>query len=154
MDTKKIVQSLVDKISAMDYGDTITHMDIERVTGISRHSPKYGSVMSRAKRQLQEEGKMIVNVWNVGYRVLEPDEYSQQAISRIVTGGKWITKGKKVLHHAPVAKMSEGGRRTHQLVSDRTMILEAAVAGAATEVRMLGKKRNPYLPENIQSTRP
>jgi len=150
LDTKKTVQNLVEKISSMDYGETVTHMDIECITGISRHSSKYGSILSRAKRQLQEEGKMIVSVWNVGYRVLEPDEYSKQAISSIISGGRRITAGKQVLQNAPTAKMTEDGRRTHQLISDRVMILEAAVAGASTEVRMLSNKHNPMLPKNIQ----
>jgi len=151
MNTQKAIQNLVDKIFTMNYGDTITHAEIAQITGLPRYSSKYRSIVSRAKSQLQSEGKMIANVWKVGYRVVNPDEYSQQAISRIVSGGRRITAGKQVLQDAPVAKMTVEGRRTHQLVYDRTMILEAAVVGATTEVRMLGHKRNPLLPENIQS---
>lgn len=150
MDNQKSIKDLVDFIAQKEYGSQISHKEIEKIICVPYRMQKYNSIVASAKKHLLSEGKMITSVRGYGYQIVPPDDYSHKAVRKIISGGRRISAGKRVLQCAPIKHMTEDGKRTHQLISDRVRILEAAVAGATTEVRMLDHKRNPLLPENIQ----
>ena len=107
-------------------------------------TPSAKTSMQAVLKKLLDCGKMIANVRGVGYRVVDPDDYTLQSAKCVVSGAKKINKGTKILSNAPVCDMSDEGRRKYNAVADRVKILQAAVSGARVEINMLSSKReNP-----------
>lgn len=143
-------QILIQQICNMHYGDIILHSEIETIICEKYGTSKYGSIIAKVKRHVQSRGKMIKSVHGKGYCLVNPDDYSRCAVSKIVSGGRRITAGHRILQDAPLEDMSQNGRIIHRNVSDRVTILHAAITGATVEVKKLSNKNNPLLPENIQ----
>ena len=146
---KKKWELLYDHVMEADYGSIISHQEISHIIGESHNSNKYGTIINRAKKSLLAQGRLIESVRGVGYRVIEPDDYSGKSISVFRQGFNKLKKASDLLAYAPVASMSEEGRLIHQNVTDRVKILHAAVAGGCTEINLLARKQSAFLPENV-----
>ena len=141
MNRQEKINKIVNDFLGREYGELISHSEIEGIIGEKRESSAYRSVMTVAKKRLVESGKMVENVFGVGYRVVVPDEYTGHSVKTVISGAKRIDQGVKILRHAPVKDMSMEGVQVYNLVNDRVSILQAKMAGAKVEISMLGRKR-------------
>jgi hypothetical protein len=140
------IKALVDAIINEDYGKTVDHWKIASVIEESYGSLQYRQIVSRAKKELRDNGKMIVSVFGVGYRVVAPDEYVDQSAKCIEDGARRVDIGVKILANAPVKDMTQAGAQRYFAVSDKIQIVQAALHGAKVEIKMLSSKReNPLL---------
>ena len=144
MNRQEKVKALVDAFSNEEYGATIEHWKIADIIEEVVGTQQYRDIVDKAKRELLDSGKMITNVYKVGYRVVNPDEYTDQSARCVVSGARKIDKGTRILENAPVKDMTQYGVQKYNTVSDRIRILQAAVCGAQVEIKMLNSKReNP-----------
>lgn len=141
MQTNKQVEKLVNYIMNKEYGDIIYHQEIASLLGMQYGSHQYRSTVNAAKKKLLEAGKMIDCVRKSGYKVLEPDNYTDSSVKEVVAGARRIDKGAKIMRHAPVKDMSSVGLESYNRVNDRLHILQAAIAGSKVEITMLSQKR-------------
>lgn len=138
------VKALVELFANEKYGATVEHFKIAATIGEHYGSQNYTQIVAKAKKELLDSGKMITSVFGVGYRVVNPDEYTDQSARCVVLGARRIDKGMKILDNAPVQDMTQDGVQKYNTVSDRLHILRAAVTGAKVEIKMLNAKReNP-----------
>ena len=141
MNRKDKIKAAVDLVMSRNYGDVITHQEFIAVMHECGLTPTYRDAITAASKKCVDCGKMIESVHGIGYRVVNPDDYTGQSLKCIMSGAKKIDNGAKILSHAPVNQMSQAGLEAHNKVSDRMMILQASLAGAKVELRMLGTKR-------------
>ena len=149
---EKAVQSLCGYILTVEYGTVIPTSMIEHVTGISkeRTAALYFRVIKKVKEELKNDhSKAIEAVNGIGYRLVPPDEYTDYSLGYIKRGMSTMSRGTSQLRHAPVSEMSDINRQIYRNVADRINLLEAAMKGTKTELRVLtDKKRHPFLIEN------
>ena len=136
------VKALTEAFANAEYGTTLEHFKIAKIIGERVNTQEYRQIVSRAKKELIDSGKMIASVFGVGYRVVYPDEYVDQSAKCVVSGARKISKGTRILEHAPVKDMTQSGVQRYNTINDRINILQAAVCGAKVEIKMLTKKRD------------
>ena len=142
---------LFEQISSLNYGDVISHQSIDKIIGVPYGSQKYNAIIQKTKRLLSSKtGKILENIRKEGYRIVTPDDYVDQSLKHYKRGFKEIEKGTKTLSYAPVADMSEEGRSIYRRVNDRAAMLHASMKGTMVELKTLGKKNHPFLPENMK----
>lgn len=138
------VKALVEAIVDQPYGTLFEHYKISSIIGVPYGTQSYGEIISRAKKELLNSGKMIVSVWKVGYRIADPDEYVDQSAKKVVRGAHQVDIGVRILDYAPVKDMTSDGIQKYNVYADRMRIMQASVHGAKVELKMLAKKReNP-----------
>ena len=146
MTKQEKAKALVEAIANEPYGTTFEHFKIAAIIGERYGTPRYQEIVTRSKKELLESGKMISSVHGVGYRIVYPDEYTDQSAKCVVSGARRIDKGVRILDSAPVKDMTQMGAQKYNTVSDRMRIMQAAVHGAKVEIKMLAAKRqNPLL---------
>lgn len=145
MNRQEAIDSLVKAVEERNYGDILDFKEIGYIIHQEYGTHAYNDILQAAKKRLELAGHMIVNVRGVGYKVLQPDDYTQEGVKRVRQGAKRIDRGTKVLNHAPVNDMTQPAREAHNRVNDRMVRLQAAMAGATVEIHMLGKSQNPLL---------
>ena len=145
------VKALVEVFANEDYGKTIEHFKIAAIIGETYGTPKYQEIVTRAKKELLDSGKMIASVHGIGYRLVYPDEYTDQSARCVVSGARRIDKGVHILDSAPVKDMTQTGAQKYNTVADRMRIMQAAVHGAKVEIKMLTAKRKNPLLEAVQT---
>lgn len=143
------VQKVVDAVVGMEYGDTITHLEMTTLLGEKHGTTKYFNLVRRANKQLLSTGKMLGNIREVGYQIIMPDEYTGVAVKNFAKGFKNLQRGNDVLTNAPTKHMSREGLQAHREVSDRACSLYAAMAGGYTELKLLSKKQHALDPTNV-----
>ena len=143
---KTVAEVLAEEFDRLPYGTLVEHTEIENIIGLSRDSGKYRSTITKARKLLMKNHKLLENIKGQGYRVLEPDDTVDLALSHYKKGFNEIKKGQKVLDSAPINDMSAEGRATYRRVYDRAVILDAATKGAVVEIKELAnKKPHPFL---------
>ena len=145
MTHKESVDKLVARFSEMNYGDMLDHCEISNIIGYKYRSAAYKSIVRQAQKILDVSGHMIVSVPGIGYKVCHPDNYTREGVRYVRQGARRIDKGTKIINHAPVNDMSPTAREIHNRVNDRMLRLQAAMAGASTELHMLSKPTNPLV---------
>lgn len=145
MKRQEAIDSLVKAVSEHQYGDVLDFKEIGYIINREYGTHAYNDVLQAAKKRLEIAGHMIVNVRGIGYKVLRPDDYTNEGVKRVRQGAKRIDRGAKVLNHAPVNDMTQQAREAHNRVNDRMVRLQAAMAGATVEIHMLGKSQNPLI---------
>jgi hypothetical protein len=145
MNRQEAIDSLVKAVEERNYGDILDFKEIGYIIHQEYGTHAYSDILQAAKKRLELAGHMIVNVRGIGYKVLQPDDYTQEGVKRVRQGAKRIDRGTKVLNHAPVNDMTQQAREAHNRVNDRMVRLQAAMAGATVEIHMLGKSQNPLL---------
>lgn len=145
MDNKTIRswESLADYISQRPYGDIVRYQEIETVTGERRRTAKYYNAISKAKKLLEEQGKMIVSIEGGDYRIIYPGDYTKEYAGEVKKARNRLKHGKRILDGAPVQDMSEDEQQTYQRVYDFNARLSASFAGSVTEVKRLTGKQHP-----------
>ena len=145
MTRKEAIESLVKAVSEKKYGDVLDFREIGYIIHQEYGSRSYNDILQAAKKQLETAGHMIENVRGVGYKVIQPDDYTCAGVRRVKQGARMIDRGSKVLSHAPVNDMTAAGREAYNRVNDRIVRLQAAMAGATVEIHMLSNSTNPLL---------
>jgi len=145
MTRKEAIDNLFEEVSKKQYGDLLSFSDIGYIIQQKYGSSAYSDILQAAKKRLELAGHMIVNVRGIGYKVCQPDEYTNEGVRRVRQGAKRIDRGTKVLNHAPVNDMTPAAREVHNRVNDRMTRLQAAMAGASVEIHMLSTSKNPLL---------
>lgn len=144
MNKQEKVKALVEAFANENYGVTIEHYKIASIIDERQGSQKYREIVDKAKKELLDSGKMIANVFGVGYRVVPPDEYTDQSVRSIELGTKRIDTGMRILTNAPTKDMTQSGLQRYNSVADKSRILQAAMHGAKVEIKMLSSTReNP-----------
>ena len=144
MSKQEKIKALVEAFVNESYGATLEHFKIAAIIGEPYGSQRYGEIVSSAKKELEDSGKMIVSVFSVGYRLAYPDEYVDQSAKRVKRGANQIDHGVRILDNAPVKDMTQAGVQKYNTVTDRMRIMQAAVHGAKVEIKMLtAKRKNP-----------
>lgn len=141
--TIRSYERLSEYISSKGYGDIIHYQEIETVTGERRKSPKYYNAISKAKKLLEDSGKMIVSIEGGDYRVIYPGDYSKEYTSEIKKAHNRLKHGQRILDGAPVKDMSEDELQTYNHVRDFNTRLFASFSGSVTEVKRLTGKKHP-----------
>ena len=150
MTKQEKTKALVELFANEKYGATVEHFKIAATICEEYGSRNYNQIVAKAKKELLDSGKMITNVFGVGYRVVNPDEYTDQSARCVVLGARRIDKGMKILDNAPVKDMTQAGVQKYNTVADRIHILRAAVSGAKVEIKMLNAKRENPLAGAVQ----
>lgn len=145
MDRKTAIDNLFEEVSKRKYGSVLDFREIGLIIHQEYGTHAYNSIVQAAKKRLELAGHMIVNVRGVGYKVCQPDEYTNEGVRRVRQGARRIDRGTKVLNHAPVNDMTPAAREVHNRVNDRMTRLQAAMAGASVEIHMLSTSKNPLL---------
>ena len=145
MKRQESIDSLVKAVTERKYGDVLDFKEIGYIIHQEYGTHAYQDILQAARKRLELAGHMIVNMRGVGYKVLPPDDYTNEGVKRVRQGAKRIDRGAKVLNHAPVNDMTQQAREAHNRVNDRMVRLQAAMAGATVEIHMLGKSQNPLL---------
>lgn len=141
MTTKEKIKALVDEVISKDYGATIDHVEIACIIEEPIYSQKYRQIVASAKKHLEKSGKMITNIRGVGYRVVAPDEYTDESVSCVDSGIRKIKRGAEILDYAPVKDMTQSGVQRYNAIADPFRKLNAFVCGAKVEIKMLNAKR-------------
>lgn len=139
---KEALKNTVSKIIAMGYGDTITHQELAVDLQVRHLSADYRFAISKLKRECLENGKMLESIMKVGYRITNPDDYTSQALRQYRQGARRLSTGQKILDYAPTEKMSPEGISQYRNIKDRSAALNAHLAGAIVELKLL-KKQHP-----------
>lgn len=142
------VNNLCNYILTLDYGSIITTDVIENITGISKEkeASRYRTVIRKTKKQLlNNNNKVITSVSGTGYRLITPDEFTDFSLGFYKRGMSTMAKGANHLQHAPMSEMSNEAKDIYRKVTDRAIILDAAMKGARTELKELSKKKHPFL---------
>lgn len=147
-EAKKPQEILAETILDRGYGEVISHEEIERIIGVpKKNRDKYNQIVQTAKKILfNQYGKKLESVRKVGYRFIKPGDYVTSSLGHYKRGFKEIKKGKDTLDLAPVNDMTVEERATYTRVHDRSIILHASMEGAMCELKALGKKSHPLLP--------
>ena len=145
MNRKDAIDKLVKAAQERKYGEVLSIDEISSIIDQEYGTSAYSDILQTARKRLVAAGHMIVNVRGVGYKVCEPDSYTDEGIRKMHHGMKQVDRGSKIITHAPVNDMSAVAREAHNRVNDRMLRLQAAMAGASVEIHMLGKNTNPLL---------
>jgi len=149
MDWQKATEKACDVFADKQYGETVTHGELVAAAGLRRVDKDYRYLMSAVAKKMLETGRMIESVHGVGYRLVEPDKYSTKSVDCVLSAGRKLDKGVKILDNAPVGNMTQDGVQRYNNVRDRMTILQAHVAGAKVEINMLdGKRKHPLAVES------
>jgi len=141
---QKIQDVLAEMISKYDYGTTINHDWISHVANIAYGTNRYKSLITKTKRILiKKYNKVLESVKGVGYRIILPDEYTDNTLGHYKRGFKELQRGYEVIESAPTAEMSPEGLEIHKRIHDRSTVLLASMQGAKAELKMLNKRRKP-----------
>ncbi|MCM1167678.1 MAG: hypothetical protein NC299_16845 [Lachnospiraceae bacterium] len=145
---KKPQEILAEELSVREYGEAVTHSEIERITGVSKEfeKNKYNQIVQAARViLLREYGRKLENIRNVGYRLVKPGDYVKSALGHYKRSATEMKKGKETLDYAPVNDMTSDERITFNRVYDQSVILQASIEGAMVQLKILGKKSHPLL---------
>lgn len=152
IENKKKSEVLAEEIAKLDYGTVILHSQIATIIQESYGTHKYNTVIQSAKKLLLKKyGKVIHCIKGNGYRIIQPDDYTDHALKEYKRGFKSIQKGTDTLTYAPVKDMTEEGKTTYRAVYDRANRLNAAMIGAKAELKALNTKKHPFMLENIKN---
>ena len=149
MDWQKAVERACEVFADKSYGETVTHKELADAAMVKPGQKDYRYLMSAVGKKMLETGRMIESVRGVGYRLVEPDKYSTKSVDCVLSAGRRMDKGVKILDNAPVADMTQTGVQRYNNVRDRLTILQAHVTGAKVEINMLdGKRKHPLLADD------
>lgn len=152
VENKKKSEVLAEVFAGLNYGDVIKHEEISRFIETPYPSSKYMSTVQAAKKVLLNEyGKSLESIHGDGYRVVNPDDYVTHSLRHYKRGFNEFQKGSDLLGHAPVNDMTTEGREAYRRVNDRAVILQASIKGAVVELKTLGEKRHPFLPQYVHT---
>lgn len=152
IENRKKSEILAEKLNELSYGDFISHGQIAAIIEEPYGSNKYSATIAKARKiLLKKYNKTLECVIGDGYRITNPDDFVQQSLKHYKRGFNEMGKAHDTLEYAPVGDMTPEGRDTYRRVYDRAITLQAAMRGAAVELKTLGQKKHPFALENIRN---
>ena len=136
---------LADYVSAKPYGATIRHQDIEEVIEERRGTSRYYSSIYKARKLLEERGKMIVRIGGGDYQIIFPGDYTGAYAREVRLAGKRIQHGARILENAPLKDMTTEELQQYNRVNDFHKRLSASISGNVVEVKKLASHDHPLL---------
>lgn len=141
---QKVQELLAEMIAKYDYGAIISHDWISHIASIPYGTNKYKTIIGKTKRILiKKYSKVLESVKGIGYRIILPDEYTDNTLGHYKKGFKELQRGYEVIENAPITEMSPEGLEIHRRVYDRSTVLLASMQGVRAELKMLNKRRKP-----------
>ena len=70
----RAVKAILDRLHSLEEGKTITHTEIENLSGFEKDSSKWRTTMRRVVRDAANSGILLRADRGIGYRRLRPDE--------------------------------------------------------------------------------
>lgn len=116
MDTVQITPEwkiLVQEYCFIEYGALVTHPEIEQLTGLSRKREPmryYRNCARWCKTMLDDYGKAMETVQNVGYRVVIPKDYRKHTRRQMKFSAKHSKYARKIADNAPLNLMENEER--------------------------------------------
>lgn len=74
--TTEQVNKLYNKMMQMNYGDIITHKEIEQILDVSKELSVYNILIKKAKDMLVEKSKIFKSIPGIGLQLLKPEQVS------------------------------------------------------------------------------
>lgn len=139
-------EALAEVIRSMGYGDVLRYQEIERAVDERRGTSRYYSAISKAKKIVEAEGKMIVRIGGGDYALAHPGDYVSEYRREVNNAARRVRHGGKILAGAPTKDMTRDELTAYQQVCDFHHKLAASIDGSRTEVRRLVRK-NPLAAE-------
>lgn len=136
-------EALADFVSVRDYGTVIRYQDIEAVTHERRGTARYYQAIAKAKKLLEDRGKMIKLIGGGDYQILYPGDYSGAYSREVRLANKRIKHGDKILKNAPTKDMTQEELQIYNRVSDFHASLQARMSGNVVEVKKLASRNHP-----------
>lgn len=144
-------EALADYVSGLDYGSIIHYQEIERIVKQRRGAERYYRYIAKAKRILEDRGKMIKSIGRGDYQILYPGDYSGAYAREVRLARKKIHHGGRIIQGAPVNSMSAQELQEFNRVQDFHATLEARISGDYVTVkRLLRRDSHPLSPDNVQ----
>lgn len=142
----KKCEILAEELNKLDYGVTVSHLEVSGMIEIEYGIGQYYSTVKRAIRLLESPkyGKKVEIIHGVGYRIILPDEYTDNALSDMKKGFNHISRGYNTILSAPEEHMSDEGRKVHRAISDRAMILYSTISETKTQLNQIRRKPHAF----------
>jgi len=141
--SQKILEKAIAIVDSCNYGHTLLHDELAEMLCEPKNSRTYYCAVQKLNNTCLERGKMLECIYKLGYRVVDPDNYSKQAVKQYKYGANRLKKGMKILNYAPQEKMTPYGHAEYRSVMDKAKLLEAHVAGAVVEINKLQRQQHP-----------
>ena len=138
---EEAINNLIKNVEERPYGEIIPHHEISGILKLSKRDAKYHHLISRANRTLTEKGKRLQNRFNIGYVVLNPDDYVDEAQSQYRRGVRRAKEAMRVITYAPVALMSAEAANRFNMIEQRIKSVVATVVGGLTEIKLLNRRK-------------
>lgn len=140
---------LADYIERKSYGDIINFQVIQDLLREKKGTSRYYAGISKAKKLLEERGKMIKPIGHGEYQVLYPGDYISAYAGEIRRANNRVKHGGKILEHAPSKDMTQTEYSAYQRVKDFHVAMGARMAGGVVEVKKLVERPHPFDPANV-----
>lgn len=149
INNKRKSEILVEGIVQLHPGDVITHQQIAALIDEAYPSGKYTYNLQKARQVLLEKGIILESISGDGYRVATPGAFVDESLKQYSKGLTAFQKGKQILNHAPVSRMTAEERDVYQKVYDKAATLNASVSKACVELAKIPRKIHPLTPELV-----
>lgn len=134
---------LAEYIEKKNYGDTIHYQDVEEVTGEKYKTQRFYGTIAKAKKLLEERGKLIVSIGGGDYRIAYPGDYTGAYSREVRLANRRIKHGGDILKGAPIKDMTQDEVQSFNRVSDFHARLSASLSGNVVEVKRLSERSHP-----------
>lgn len=131
-ETSEEVTAAVDAVYAltvhMGRGQILTHAEIGRVLGLNPHEGRWGHVMRKVRRRLEEERG--ISTWpetTVGYRLCTPAEQLELPGRRLRRAMRQAKRGRKSVEALPDKSLSLHQRRLKAFMIERSRETERSL---------------------------
>jgi hypothetical protein len=124
---------LVSEAVNWEIGKIYTYEEIENTIKLKKGERKYYYHINKAIDELTSRGVRLTSIPTVGYKVLNPDEWSTEANRRMKRGGKFTEDAFKILANAPLVKMSEEKRSECLKMQDLIIRQKFMLSGGLVE---------------------
>jgi hypothetical protein len=106
---KDEINDLIQKIlKTYDYGDTISFDWLEENIGYKVTDIKFSYITLTAKNELIKYGYVLTSIWNVGYKILKPNEIVLEVYNRYGLGSlSKINKGLFILNNVNIEYLND-----------------------------------------------
>lgn len=142
---KKKWEILYDALVTKDYGDIIEHYIIESIIHERYKTNKYYSIVNACNKRLLMAGKKLEPIHGAGYRVIQPDCYTAEAIKHYTRGAREFQRGQDTIDYAPTELMSPAAYQEYKRIQDKAISLSRMVVGGMVEIRRVNRIQHPAI---------
>lgn len=141
-------KNLVEAVKGWNYGSVHTFDEIENILTLQYGTSKFNTHIARANKELTPMGKRLKNVRGIGYEVLNPNLYLEEAVHHAAKGANQIRKSYDIITNCPIALVDAHKRPSFTQYKDwiKSQFVER-VSDVSTWVQIAKNPENiPKLP--------